>query len=52
MAGCGPVFIYDLETGNKASFRLDKLIDVLEVLGLQLALETGKQGLRVGGGLT
>ena len=52
MAGCGPVFIYDLESGQKKSLRLDKLIDVLNVLGLQLALEQGKSGFRVGEDLT
>jgi HTH-type transcriptional regulator / antitoxin HipB len=46
LAGCGPVFIYDLETG-KASLRLDKVLDVLHVLGLQLALEPGTQRFRV-----
>jgi y4mF family transcriptional regulator len=48
LAGCGPVFIYDLESGRKPTLRLDKLLDVLAVLGLQLALEPGKQRLRVG----
>ena len=44
-AGCGVDFIYDLENG-KSTIRLDKLMDVLLVLGLQLTLETGKQGLK------
>jgi len=35
LAGCGPDFLYDLERG-KPSIRLDKLILVLEVLGLEL----------------
>ena len=48
LAGCGPVFIYDLESGRKPTLRLDKLLDVLAVLGLQLTLEPGKQCLRVG----
>ncbi|MFL5359112.1 helix-turn-helix domain-containing protein [Archangium sp.] len=48
LAGCGPVFIYDLESGRKPTLRLDKLLDVLAVLGLQLTLEPGKQRLRVG----
>lgn len=48
LAGCGPVFIYDLESGRKPTLRLDKLLDVLAVLGLELALEPGKQRLRVG----
>ena len=46
LAGCGPDFIYDLEAG-KPSLRLDKLLDVLAVLGLQLALAEGKTPLRV-----
>jgi HTH-type transcriptional regulator / antitoxin HipB len=47
LAGCGPVFIYDVESGRKPTLRLDKLLDVLNVLGLQLALESGKQRFRV-----
>lgn len=46
LAGCGPVFVYDVERG-KPGLRLDKLVDLLQVLGLQLALEPGKQGLRI-----
>ncbi len=48
LAGCGPVFLYALERG-KSSLRLDKLVAVLEVLGLQLRVEPGKQGLVVSG---
>jgi y4mF family transcriptional regulator len=47
LAGCGPVFLYDLERGTKPTLRLDKLVDVLTVLGLELNVELGKQGLRV-----
>jgi HTH-type transcriptional regulator/antitoxin HipB len=47
LAGCGTVFIYDLESGKKPTLRLDKLVDVLAVLGLQLTLEPGKQSFRV-----
>lgn len=46
LAGCGPVFIYDLESG-KPTLRFDKLLDVLHVLGLQLVLGAGRQPLRV-----
>lgn len=46
LAGCGPDFIYDVESG-KPSLRLDKLLDVLEVLGLELVLAPGKTALRV-----
>jgi y4mF family transcriptional regulator len=52
LAGCGPVFIYDLESGRKPTLRLDKLMDVLSVLGLRLAVEAGAGGLRVAEGLT
>jgi len=43
-AGCGPDFVYDLESG-KPTIRLDKLLDVLLVLGLELRLADGKRGL-------
>jgi serine/threonine-protein kinase HipA len=41
-AGCGALFIHELEKG-KRTVRLDKLLDVLNVLGLQLTIEPGKQ---------
>ena len=44
LAGCGRIFVHALETG-KTTVRLDKLVDVLQVLGLQLAVETGTGGL-------
>jgi HTH-type transcriptional regulator/antitoxin HipB len=47
LAGCGPVFVYDVESGRKPTLRLDKLLDVLNVLGLQLTLESGKQRFQV-----
>jgi HTH-type transcriptional regulator / antitoxin HipB len=37
LAGVGPVFLHDLERG-KPTLRLDKLLVVLEVLGLGLEL--------------
>jgi HTH-type transcriptional regulator/antitoxin HipB len=46
LAGCGPVFIYDLESA-KATLRLDKLLDVLDVLGLEVVVREGKARLRV-----
>src|SRR3954469_8269056 len=46
LAGCGPDFIYDVEAG-KPSLRLDKLIDLLAVLGLELALRPGRGALVV-----
>lgn len=48
LAGCGPVFIYDLEGGRKQTLRMDKVLDVLGVLGLELSLGTGRQAFRVG----
>jgi len=46
LAGCGPDFLYDLESG-KTTIRLDKLLDVLAVLGLELRLAEGKRVLAV-----
>jgi y4mF family transcriptional regulator len=43
LARCGPDFLYDLERG-KPSVRLDKLMPVLEVLGLTFKLEPRNQG--------
>jgi y4mF family transcriptional regulator len=40
LAGCGLVFVYNLERG-KASLRFDKLLDVLGVLGLEVAVTDG-----------
>jgi len=45
-AGCGPDFIYDLEQG-KPTVRLDKLLEVLSILGLQLTLTPGKSGIEI-----
>jgi y4mF family transcriptional regulator len=46
LARVGPVFIYDVESA-KPTVRLDKLVDVLEVLGLELVLREGTARLRV-----
>lgn len=46
LAACGPDFIYDVEAA-KPTLRLDKLLDVLEVLGLELVVREGKARLRV-----
>lgn len=40
LAGCSVRFVHTLEQG-KASLRLDKVLDVLEVLGFDLKLEAG-----------
>jgi hypothetical protein len=39
-------FIYLLEKG-KPTVRLDKLLDVLIVLGLQIKLEVGRAGIEI-----
>ncbi len=44
LSGCGRIFIHALERGKK-TVRLDKVLDVLRTLGLQLAVEAGKDGL-------
>lgn len=49
-AGCGVVYLYMLESG-KATIRMDKLMDVLAVLGLGLKLVEGKEGLSIAEGL-
>jgi HTH-type transcriptional regulator / antitoxin HipB len=46
LCGCGPDFVYDVENG-KPSLRLDKLLELLRVLGLELVLAEGKDTLRV-----
>ena len=46
LSGVGVVFIYDLERG-KETIRLDKLLQILEVLGLELKLSTGKKSLSI-----
>ncbi|MEX2610464.1 MAG: helix-turn-helix domain-containing protein [Gemmatimonadota bacterium] len=40
LAGCSARFVHTLEHG-KASLRLDKILDVLEVLGMDLAVVAG-----------
>lgn len=44
LCGAGVVFVYELEKG-KPTVRLDKVLDVLEALGLQLVLRDGTPGL-------
>ncbi len=46
LSGCGALFVRQLEKG-KRSLRLDKLLDVLGVLGLTLDLVDGPEPLRV-----
>ncbi len=43
LAGCGPVFIIDLERG-KPSLRLDKVLSVLNILGLSLSIVSRPPG--------
>ena len=47
MAGCGLVFVYNIEHG-KPSLRFDKLLSVLDVLGLELVVIDSGSGVRVG----
>lgn len=44
LAGVGLAFLYELEHG-KATVRIDKLLAVLGVLGLELHVRAGKDGL-------
>lgn len=46
LAGVGPAFLYQLEHG-KPTVRLDKLLPVLHVLGLELQLRPGHGSLVV-----
>lgn len=45
LAGCSTRFVHTLEQG-KATLRLDKLLDVLEVLGLGLVVVPGHGDIR------
>jgi len=51
LAGCSPRFLHALEHG-KPTLRLDKVLDVLGVLGLDLLLVTGRGRIRVEGPLS
>lgn len=46
LAGCSEPFLVHLEAG-KPTVRLDKLLDVLRTLGLELRLAAGKEGIVV-----
>lgn len=46
LAEVGLAFMYELEQG-KATLRLDKLVDVLSVLGLEIKVVQGKGGFAV-----
>jgi HTH-type transcriptional regulator / antitoxin HipB len=48
LARCSPAFLYQLEQG-KESLRFGKVLDVLNVLGLQLTVEPGQERLAVRG---
>lgn len=52
LAGVGPAFLYALEKG-KPTVRLDKVLAVLRVLGLELHLRPGRESVsadeRLGG---
>lgn len=49
LAGCSERFLHTLEHG-KTSLRLDKVLDVLEVLGLGLAVVPGRGWIEAAGG--
>ncbi len=51
LAGCGRLFVSMVEHG-KPTVRFDKLVDLLQTLGLQLTLTTGRAGLEVGADVT
>ncbi|MEE9391643.1 MAG: helix-turn-helix domain-containing protein [Planctomycetota bacterium] len=42
LAGCGRLFIHQVEKA-KITVRLDKLLDIMAILGLQFRLENGTQ---------
>ena len=46
LAGCNRLFVSEVESG-KQTVRLDKLLDLLDALGYQLALENGKHRLEI-----
>jgi HTH-type transcriptional regulator / antitoxin HipB len=46
LAGVGLAFLYELEHG-KSTLRIDKVLAVLAVLGLELQVRDGKQGVSV-----
>ena len=46
LAGCRRLFVSEVERG-KATVRLDKLVDLLATLGLELVVSPGKEELRV-----
>ena len=48
LAGCSTRFVHTVENG-KDTLRLDKLLDLLGVLGLELALRPGRGGLLADG---
>lgn len=50
LAGVGLAFLYELEHG-KATLRIDKVLAVLAVLGLELHVRDGKQLLTVASAL-
>jgi y4mF family transcriptional regulator len=51
LSGVGVAFLYDLEHA-KPTVRIDKLLAVLEVLGLQLELTEGRSPIGVASKLT
>jgi HTH-type transcriptional regulator/antitoxin HipB len=48
LAGCSTRFVHTVEAG-KETVRLDKLLDVFDVLGLEVRVVRGGRGVVVGG---
>jgi HTH-type transcriptional regulator/antitoxin HipB len=46
LAGVGPAFLYSLEHG-KPTVRIDKVLAVMTVLGLELHVRPGREGVSV-----
>lgn len=49
LAGCSARFVHDVEAG-KATVQLDKVLELLDALGLGLAVVEGASGVVVGAG--
>lgn len=46
LAGCSALFVRELERG-KSTVRLDKVLAVITVLGMEFFLQPGQSGIRV-----
>lgn len=50
LAGCSTTFVHELEAG-KTSLHLDKVLDVLDALGLGLTISADSRGITLGTGI-